>query len=101
MACPTLIWWEGLNGFIRLGFGTWGVPQGVPKCFRGRGLWAKWARPIGPKNHHTRTPPPFVRSGGLGLDVWCLGQKHLNLILFFIIINSIIEFKFVRFFCSS
>ena len=101
-ACPTLIWWEVLNGFIRHEFGTWGVPQGVPKCFRGRGYGQNGLDPLDPKiTTHARAPPlPSVRSVGraglglgLGAGAWCevglglfgpilifLGQKHLNLI---------------------
>lgn len=76
-ACPTLIWWEVLKGFIRHGFDTWGVPQGVPKCFRGRGYGQNGLDLLDPKIT-TRAPPPSVRPGlGLGL----FGKKHLNLIL--------------------
>ena len=49
MTCPTLIWWEVLKGFIRLGLDTWGVPQGVPKCFRGRGYGQNGLDPLDPK----------------------------------------------------
>ena len=48
-ACPTLIWWEVLKGFIRHGFGTWGVPQGVPNCFRGRGYGQNGLDPLDQK----------------------------------------------------
>ncbi|KAF5952645.1 hypothetical protein HYC85_010589 [Camellia sinensis] len=68
LACPTLIWWEVLKGFIRLGLDTWGVPQGVPKCFRGRGCGQNGLDPLDPKSPRA-PPPPSVRSGGLGLGL--------------------------------
>ena len=63
MAYSTLIWWEVLNGFIRLGFGTWDVPQGVPKCFREGGYGQNGLDLLDPKII-TRAPLPSVRSVG-------------------------------------
>ena len=89
MACPTLIWWEVLNGFIRLGFGTWGVPQGVPKCFRKRGYGQNGLDPLDP-NITTLAGSVWaglgcggVVCGWVGLLIF-LGQKHLNFILFLV-----------------
>ena len=89
-AWPTLIWWEVLNGFIRHGFGTWGVPQGVPKCFRGRGYGQNGLDTLGLKiTTYACAAATAVRSGGLGLGcvvglglfgpiLIFLGQKYLN-----------------------
>ena len=72
-ACPTLIWWEVLNVFIKHEFGTWGVPQGVHKCFREGGYGQNGLDPLDPKITTHARAPPSVRSGGrgLGTGVWC------------------------------
>ncbi|KAF5937227.1 hypothetical protein HYC85_024733 [Camellia sinensis] len=56
MACPILIWWEVLSGFIRHGIGIWGVPQGVPKFCREGGYGQNGLDPLDPKITTPRRP---------------------------------------------
>ena len=78
MTCPTLIWWEVLNGLIRHEFGTWGVPQGVAKCFRGRSYGQNRLDPLDPKiTTHARATTAGQTGLGLGAGVWCVGGLGL------------------------
>ena len=74
-ACPTLIWWKVLNGFIRHGIGVWGVPQGVPKCFREGGYGQNGLDLLDPKiTTRARAAVRPVGRAGVWLGWTCPAQ---------------------------